>query len=183
MRPRRPDWSSGCKQYLLKAVREAKLNTSWTDPDPTYAETLTGIRRRGSRRARRRPLPERFPSRSSGGSPGLAWSIPCAQTLLKIASPGVPDIYQGCELWDLSLVDPDNRRPVDYEFRKGMLQGMCDEIAAGISRAQLAERLFGSPEDGSIKLYLVWTALTHRKDDLSALPHTAITAPWKQTVI
>ncbi len=88
-----------------------------------------------------------------------------AQTLLKLVSPGVADIYQGCELWDFNLVDPDNRRPVDYEHRSRRLHQIRDDLASGQPRAEVARRLFANPEDGAIKLYLIWTVLNHRKAD------------------
>ncbi len=85
------------------------------------------------------------------------------QVLLKVASPGVPDVYQGCDLWDLALVDPDNRRPVDYDLRRRTLADLKRQIDSGTPRAELASRLLNTPEDGTIKLYLLWTALAHRK--------------------
>jgi (1->4)-alpha-D-glucan 1-alpha-D-glucosylmutase len=85
-----------------------------------------------------------------------------SQTLLKITSPGVPDFYQGTELWDFSLVDPDNRRPVDYDARIGIL----DEIkrtGAEIGPLNLAKRLVKEKENGKIKLYLIYKVLNFRK--------------------
>jgi len=81
--------------------------------------------------------------------------------VLKIASPGVPDFYQGTELWDLSLVDPDNRRPVDFESRKRILEGLR---ASALSRDELARELYASWRDGRIKLFLTHAALQARKD-------------------
>src|SRR5205823_6318119 len=83
-----------------------------------------------------------------------------SQTVLKLCSPGVPDIYQGNEMWDFSLVDPDNRRPVDYDLRAWLLGELRD--APG-DRAALARTLVGSREDGRIKLYLTQRALTYRR--------------------
>src|SRR5207248_11050656 len=83
-----------------------------------------------------------------------------SQVVLKIASPGVPDFYQGTEMWDLSLVDPDNRRPVDFNLRKRVL----DELrASSLSRAELARGLYASWQDGRIKLLLTHAALEARK--------------------
>jgi (1->4)-alpha-D-glucan 1-alpha-D-glucosylmutase len=84
-----------------------------------------------------------------------------SQTLLKIASPGVPDFYQGTELWDLSLVDPDNRRPVDYTLRAAMLREI--KRAAAIDRLALARKLFANPADGAIKMYITSEALGLRR--------------------
>ena len=106
--------------YMEKATHEAKVHTSWVNPNPAYDDARAPVRRA-------HPGPEanaafldefqRFQKRVSHY--GLLNSL--SQTLLKIASPGVPDTYQGTELWDFSLVDPDNRRPVDYELRRRML--------------------------------------------------------------
>ena len=76
-----------------------------------------------------------------------------------------PDIYQGSEIWDLRLVDPDNREPVDYNSRMEILDRLTREIAAGRPRAELARSLLDRPEDGAIKLYLIATVLDHRRDD------------------
>ncbi len=108
--------------YMLKASREAKTRTSWSDVSAGYEEALTQfIRsilepREGNLFFAELQDAQRLISRF-----GLLNSL--SQTLIKLTVPGVPDIYQGNELWDLSLVDPDNRRPVDYELRRGMLVG------------------------------------------------------------
>jgi len=85
-----------------------------------------------------------------------------SQLVLKLASPGVPDIYQGSELWDLSLVDPDNRRPVDFETRNRILQEVRDDQKP---RAELARELYQSWPDGRIKLFLTQSGLRTRRDN------------------
>ena len=85
-----------------------------------------------------------------------------SQTLLKLASPGVPDIYQGSELWDFSLVDPDNRRPVDYARRTRLLDELQQSLR-GSDVARYAFELLSSMQDGRIKLYLIWQALALRR--------------------
>ncbi|HWI40393.1 MAG TPA: malto-oligosyltrehalose synthase, partial [Verrucomicrobiae bacterium] len=85
------------------------------------------------------------------------------QTLLKITSPGVPDFYQGSEIWSYTLVDPDNRRPVDYELRMEMLRGL-KEAEERRGRADLARELLLNLEDGRIKMYVTWKALTFRRE-------------------
>jgi (1->4)-alpha-D-glucan 1-alpha-D-glucosylmutase len=87
-----------------------------------------------------------------------------AQTLLKITTPGVPDIYQGCELWDLSLVDPDNRRPVDYEVRRKL----AGELA-GLS----VDHVMARSDEGLPKLWLIWRALNVRRSHPEWLGGTA----------
>jgi (1->4)-alpha-D-glucan 1-alpha-D-glucosylmutase len=106
--------------------------------------------------------------------------------LLKIASPGVPDTYQGTEIWDFSLVDPDNRRPVDYTCRSRMLQQLQTSVAAaGEDRRALVQKLLRTKEDGSIKLYITWLALNCRRTHPGLfsvgdyLPTQAIGAEWE----
>ena len=84
-----------------------------------------------------------------------------SQTLIKITSPGVPDFYQGSELWDLSLADPDNRRPVDFDQRRAMLATIREPDEADLGR--LVQDLLSTPEDGKIKLFLIYRALKAKK--------------------
>ncbi|GAC1448624.1 MAG: malto-oligosyltrehalose synthase [Isosphaeraceae bacterium] len=150
--------------YMVKAVSEAKRNTTWTDPDPTYKETLSGYVREILQASDAAPfLGDFLPFQRRVARVGVVHSL--AQTLLKLASPGTADTYQGCELWDFSMVDPDNRRPVDFEARRTMLDRIKHELASGRSRAEVARERFAAPEDGAIKLYLVWTVLNHRREN------------------
>jgi len=107
-----------CWQYMLKACREAKINTSWHEPNAAYEESIRGFVDGIYR------TPEFLASLTHFVDPlilpGRINSL--AQTLIKIVVPGVPDFYQGTELWDLSLVDPDNRRPVDFTLRDSLLR-------------------------------------------------------------
>lgn len=87
-----------------------------------------------------------------------------SQTLLKMTSPGVPDFYQGSEIWNFTLVDPDNRHPVDFEFRKKMLEALKQKIALyGSDRKGLAKEVMSEWSDGSIKLYVIFTSMKYRK--------------------
>jgi (1->4)-alpha-D-glucan 1-alpha-D-glucosylmutase len=114
-----------CWQYMLKACREAKIRTSWHEPNISYEENIRGFVEGvfeteaflSSLRSFIEPLI----------MPGRINSL--AQTLIKMIAPGVPDFYQGTELWDLSLVDPDNRRPVDFDLRAELLR-KCRELTA-----------------------------------------------------
>jgi (1->4)-alpha-D-glucan 1-alpha-D-glucosylmutase len=114
-----------CWQYMLKACREAKVRTSWHEPNTGYEENIRGFVDGVYR------TPEFIESLEAFIAPlilpGRVNSL--AQTLVKMIVPGVPDFYQGSELWDLSLVDPDNRRPVDFEQRAQMLKG-CRSLSA-----------------------------------------------------
>jgi (1->4)-alpha-D-glucan 1-alpha-D-glucosylmutase len=107
-----------CWQYMLKACREAKIRTSWHEPNTGYEENIRGFVEGVFQR------PEFIASLEAFVGPlilpGRINSL--AQTLIKMIAPGVPDFYQGTELWDLSLVDPDNRRPVDFELRTSLLR-------------------------------------------------------------
>jgi (1->4)-alpha-D-glucan 1-alpha-D-glucosylmutase len=105
------------KAYMLKAAREAKERTSWINPDESYEAALQDFVTRS--------LQNKAFLKDLAGTVArvahLGLLVGLSQALVKVASPGVPDYYQGTELWDFSLVDPDNRRPVDYELRKRLL--------------------------------------------------------------
>jgi (1->4)-alpha-D-glucan 1-alpha-D-glucosylmutase len=95
---------------------------------------------------------------------GLGLVNSLAQTLVRLTAPGVPDTYQGCELWDFSLVDPDNRRPVDYGRRAALLRELRERReAAGADRTGLAAELVAAMPDGRAKLYLTQEALRLRR--------------------
>jgi (1->4)-alpha-D-glucan 1-alpha-D-glucosylmutase len=150
-------------EYMVKAVREAKLRTSWTDPDEGFeqalGEDIMALFDPG-RAPRFLDDLERFVARI--GPAGL-WNA-LSRTLLHLASPGVPDLYQGDELWNFALVDPDNRRPVDFELRRRLLDQVEQRVAgdAELRERYLAE-LVANPEDGRLKLYLIHAALAARR--------------------
>ena len=157
-----PGFAKRIQEYMVKAVREAKRNTSWTDPETTYVDLLTQFIAEILDGPDAQPFLKNFlPFQGRVARVGVVYSL--AQALLKLASPGVPDVYQGCELWDLSLVDPDNRRPVDYDLRRALLDEIRGSLRSGSTRAEVARSLFENPENGAIKLYLTWTVLNHRK--------------------
>ena len=134
--------------YLLKAAREARLGTSWTDQDPEFEDRIRSwparLRADGDLHAEVQAFAEAIIA------PG--WSNALGQKAVQLLGPGVPDVYQGTELWDLSLVDPDNRRPVDHRARAEPLA----RIEAGWRPPIEA--------DGAAKLHLVHTCLTARRD-------------------
>ncbi|HEY7512560.1 MAG TPA: malto-oligosyltrehalose synthase, partial [Vicinamibacteria bacterium] len=136
--------------YMEKAAREAKKHTSWTRPDPDYEQALAGFVRATFEDAGFLRQLEAFVAPLV--APGRVTSL--AQTLVKITAPGVPDFYQGTELWDLSLVDPDNRRPVDYEQRRQLLAA-----TEGLSAEQALARM----DEGLPKLWLIRRALCARR--------------------
>lgn len=143
--------------YLVKALREGKVHTRWRDVDQAYESAvlsfLDGVLDDAEFLERFRPLRDRV--RFLGAINSLG------QTLLTLLSPGVPDRYQGTELWDFSLVDPDNRRPVDYGRRARLLEDL-DRIAAR-GRLTLADELAESWRDGRVKLWLTAEALRLRR--------------------
>jgi (1->4)-alpha-D-glucan 1-alpha-D-glucosylmutase len=147
------------KAYMIKAVREAKVHTEWLKPDVAYEEAFISFIDEILRPSETNQFLNAFlPFAKSIAQYGMLNSL--SQTLIKIVSPGVPDFYQGTELWDLSFVDPDNRRPVDFETRATLLK----EIKAGESNGLLAltRRLLSRWEDGRIKLYVIYKALNFR---------------------
>ncbi|MBI2388252.1 MAG: malto-oligosyltrehalose synthase [Deltaproteobacteria bacterium] len=148
--------------YMLKATKEAKVNNSWTNHRPEYDEAITRFVEavlaappddpfhEEMRRLHRRVL-------RVGRLNGLA------QQLLKIACPGVPDLYQGTEAWDLSLVDPDNRRPVDYDARRRALDDVRARIETDEALASFADDIAARSDDPRLKLFVTHVALRARK--------------------
>jgi (1->4)-alpha-D-glucan 1-alpha-D-glucosylmutase len=126
--------------YLRKAMREAKLTTSWTEPDADYEEAVISFAQHALTDAE---LSGRIESLvASIGTAAQANSL--SGKLLQLTMPGVPDIYQGCELAGLALVDPDNRRPVDYERRQAMLATLAGDAASAAASLDAAKLLVTS---------------------------------------
>jgi len=148
------------RDYLLKASKEAKVQTSWISPNHDHDRGLVEFVETAMRRAPDNPFIEDLANFALRVAPaGMLNSL--SQVLLKIASPGVPDFYQGSELWDLNLVDPDNRRPVDYAVRQSMLTEIVRKAAS--DPLALTEELFVRPDDGRIKMYVTCRALGWRR--------------------
>ncbi|HSY94476.1 MAG TPA: malto-oligosyltrehalose synthase [Steroidobacteraceae bacterium] len=114
--------------YMLKACREAKINTSWHEPNHAYEESVRGFVDGVFQSPQFIAALELFVDPLI--LPGRINSL--AQTLIKMVAPGVPDFYQGTELWDLSLVDPDNRRPVDFDLRAQLVRRAREFAAADV---------------------------------------------------
>ncbi len=152
------------QQYATKALSEAKVNLSWVNPDAEYVEAVHGFLARillpdaqGRETAFVQTLNRLLPQvRFFGGVNSIA------QVVLKATSPGVPDFYQGTELWDLSLVDPDNRRPVDYTLRDRLL-AQLDEMAAQEGPAAVARAVTADLSEGAIKLWTTAQVLRLRQ--------------------
>jgi (1->4)-alpha-D-glucan 1-alpha-D-glucosylmutase len=149
------------RSYMNKAIREAKVHTRWIHPNPEHERAVRDfvtalLIDEGGGRFREDFLAFQAKVAHYGAQNGLA------QVLLKIASPGVPDFYQGSELWDLRLVDPDNRAPVDFSRRIRLLTELANRERQGL--IPLVEELLACWRDGRIKLFLLYRALSFRKE-------------------
>ena len=145
------------EEYLVKAMREAKVNSSWSDPDEFYEnETIAFVRKILSSDSKfpaslKRFMEEIIPH-------GITNSI--TQLILKNTVPGVPDTFQGTETWNLSFVDPDNRRPVDYDALSENLVELQNEYRN--DAAALANNLFQNATNGKLKQWITWLTLNER---------------------
>ena len=149
--------------YMTKALREAKVHTSWLSPDEAYENAVTRFVGAILDRSRSALFLDSFRGFESrivelGMYNGLA------QVLIKITAPGVPDFYQGTEFWDLNLVDPDNRRPVDYEKRREVLTALDATPGCAAALPQLASQLLEQRTDGRVKLFVTTQALAARAE-------------------
>ncbi|MFP4322378.1 MAG: malto-oligosyltrehalose synthase [Anaerolineales bacterium] len=144
--------------YMQKAINEAKVHSTWINTNRPYAQAIehfiAGALDNPTFRESFDPFQQRVAYFGRFNS--------LTQTTLKLTVPGIPDIYQGNELWDFSLVDPDNRRPVDYDKRRALLD---DLIALETdNRAGLIPRLMNDLSDGAVKLYIIYRLLNMRRE-------------------
>jgi (1->4)-alpha-D-glucan 1-alpha-D-glucosylmutase len=150
------------KAYMLKALREAKVTTSWINPRILHEQAVEAFVESILKRNGENGFLDSFEAfHKKIAYCGMCNSL--SQTLLKITSPGVPDFYQGTEIWNFSLVDPDNRRPVDYGERKSMLYDLR-QLEKEVSRREVGRRLKDGWQDGKIKMYVAHVALNFRKE-------------------
>jgi (1->4)-alpha-D-glucan 1-alpha-D-glucosylmutase len=152
------DYQERIRNYMLKTMREAKVFTSWLNPSEPHENAMNRFVEMvlsPNHVAFRRDFTE-FASRVARY--GVYNSL--AQLAVKIGAPGVPDFYQGTELWDFSLVDPDNRRPVDYTRRRELLESLPDSPPGD---ASLASELLAHPDDDRLKLFATTTMLRARR--------------------
>jgi (1->4)-alpha-D-glucan 1-alpha-D-glucosylmutase len=152
-----PEFIERMQQYAVKAVREAKVHTTWLRPNSEYEDSYTAFIKSVLEDSEFLQAFEPFQRRVS--TYGIFNSL--SQVLLKVASPGVPDFYQGNELWDLNLVDPDNRRPVDYAHRTLLLNEVNTSALA--DPLELIAALLKAPKDERIKLFLTTQLLQARQ--------------------
>jgi (1->4)-alpha-D-glucan 1-alpha-D-glucosylmutase len=151
------------RAYMAKAIKEAKVHTSWINPNEEYeaavawfVDALLDPARNGYFMADFLPFQRRV------ARVGLFNSL--SLTLLRFTVPGVPDTYQGTELWDLSLVDPDNRRPVDFALRASLLEDLERRFSLGEGLGERVGELLETLPDGRAKLYLIWRCLGLRRE-------------------
>jgi (1->4)-alpha-D-glucan 1-alpha-D-glucosylmutase len=149
-----PEYLERIQAYMMKALNEAKLNTSWVQPNEEWlTATREFIANLLEPSPKNRFLHTFFPVVEEVARLGAINSL--TQTLLKLTAPGVPDIYQGNEIWDFSLVDPDNRRPVDYQRRQAVMAALAESPPA---------KLMQTWPDGRIKMFLIRQLLRFRRE-------------------
>ena len=158
------EFAGRMKQYFMKAVRESKSETSWTEPDQDYESKLMKFvdTLLFSKEKKVQEFQKSFRSFAEKCAYFGAFNSLTLLTL-KVTSPGLPDFYQGCDMWDLSLVDPDNRRPVDYQLRHSLLKQMKRD--AKENPRALRTRLVKNWKSGEIKLWLTQALLKLRCQD------------------
>jgi (1->4)-alpha-D-glucan 1-alpha-D-glucosylmutase len=155
-------------RYLVKAVREAKVHSSWTEVNEEYEAALVSFAQKILHPIEGGPFFKAFlPFFKKVAFYGI-WNT-LSQTLLKITAPGVPDFYQGTELFDFHLVDPDNRRPVDFEKRKKFLAEILNKASS--DQLRLVRELLANRNDGRIKLFLISRALQTRNSQAALFQH------------
>ena len=159
-----PEFKGRFRAYVIKAAREAKVHTRWIDPGLEHESALLAfVDAILEDIAANFFLKDFLEFQARLSSCGALYSL--SQVLLKIASPGVPDFYQGTELWDLSLVDPDNRRPVDFYQRSRLLTDVKMKESRGAG--PLIQDLLANWQNGGLKLYVTYKALNFRKAHLN----------------
>lgn len=144
--------------YMIKALREGKERTSWANQNQAYEDGVSRFVQ--SILGNNEFFADFVPFQKRVSYSGVWNSL--SQMLIRLAAPGVPDVYQGNEMWEFNLVDPDNRRAIDYGTRHRALQQIAG-LASNSQLSSLAEKLAAHPEDGCIKMYVLWQALQLRK--------------------
>src|SRR5262245_4209419 len=152
------------QRYMHKALREAKTHVSWINPRPEYDQAVHGfVTALLDQSGPNAFLDDFLPFQARVAELGMYNSL--AQTVLRLASPGVTELYQGAELWELNLVDPDNRRPVDFGRRQAALVELQRQIEEAKGDLKpLAQSLLDERLDGRIKLYIVHRGLAYRRE-------------------
>jgi (1->4)-alpha-D-glucan 1-alpha-D-glucosylmutase len=155
-----PHFRARLEAYIIKAIREAMVHTRWTRPNTAHERAVVGFLRALVEPARGNLFLNDFLKfQRKVAAYGMLNGL--AQVLVKMTSPGVPDIYQGCDLWDFRLVDPDNRGPVDFRHRAALLDEI--EKLSKQDPLRVVRELIQNWHDGRIKLYLIWRILNLRR--------------------
>jgi len=155
--------------YMIKAIREAKVTSSWLNPNEAYEQAvLKFLAHILSPTPSNAFLEDLLPFQRRIAGYGMYNSL--AQVLIKTLAPGIPDFYQGTELWDFSLVDPDNRGRVDYALYQERLAELQD-LQQKLNPIELIQFLFQHAANGLIKMYVTQTALQYRKNHSSLFLH------------
>jgi (1->4)-alpha-D-glucan 1-alpha-D-glucosylmutase len=158
----REELTARMQKYMRKALREAKVRSSWINPNVPYEQAVDRFIRASLEHSPENLFLREFTAFIEKIKGAGMWNS-LSQLLLKIASPGVSDFYQGSEIWDFSLVDPDNRRPVDYPLRQELLAKLRRMRAQGT--VPLVDELTRRPTDGALKLYVTSRALCFRRSN------------------
>lgn len=170
-------------QYLIKSLREAKIHSNWNRPNEAYEKAVLNFTHK-LLQPESDFLKSFIPLVQQISNFGIVNSL--SQLMLKSTCPGIPDFYQGTELWDFSLVDPDNRRPVDYELRESMLRDLQTSEASDPGR--LFSDLYKNAQDGRIKLWYTNKLMLMRKVDPDFFIHATyipltVTGKYKENIL
>ena len=156
------EFENRIKEYLQKALQEAKTHSNWTEPNEEYESAVKEFISRLLQK--NTPFWKNFIDLQQQISDhGIINSL--SQVILKFTCPGIPDVYQGCESWDLSFVDPDNRRPIDYDLRQQWLNDILQDAQ------QEFRKIWQDRYSGKIKLWLTYKLLLFRKEQPELLAH------------
>ncbi|MCB2182432.1 MAG: malto-oligosyltrehalose synthase [Desulfobulbaceae bacterium] len=147
--------------YMLKVIREAKIHTSWINQDQPYEAAMETFVRSVFSEENNSFLAEFIPFQTRISWFGILNSL--SQLLVKLTSPGIPDIYQGNEIWHFRLVDPDNRQPVDFEHRRLLLSDLRSLISGQTAEGGSLGNLLENISDGRVKLFTTWRTLSCRQ--------------------
>jgi (1->4)-alpha-D-glucan 1-alpha-D-glucosylmutase len=160
----RTEYCRRIQNYMLKAIKEAKVHSSWISPNTEYENGVSRFVEKTLDPSPQNLFLTDFKSLNQIiATCGMYNSL--SQVVLKIFSPGVPDIYQGNELWAFNLTDPDNRAPVDYRYRVRMLHQLKKQASDVQQSKELIQELLNKTYDGRIKLYTTWKSLKYRREN------------------
>ena len=155
-----PDLVERMTGYLMKAAKEAKQETHWTNPNKAFDDTIAPF----VKGALEDPTVRVILRELTAAVDPIAVQSALAQTVLKLTAPGIPDTYQGSELWNQALVDPDNRREVDFDLRRSALADLKARLRDETDRRTLVAELLANAPNGRVKLYTAHVLLELRRN-------------------